>query len=82
MDKELIISTLLLTFFSGVAIFLLQSMGVNFCGNEELTFNYEINFKGNECKILNDKFVICKYKNLDDLEITDFEGVTPNGKDL
>lgn len=80
MDKELIISTLLLTFFSGVVIFLLQSMGVNFCGNEELTFNYEINFKGNECKILNDKFVICKYKTLDDLEITDFEGVTTNGK--
>lgn len=80
MDKELIISTLLLTFFSGVVIFLLQSMGVNFCGNEELTFNYEINFKGNECHILNDKFVICKYKTLDDLEINDFEGVTTNGK--
>lgn len=80
MDKELIISTLLLTFFSGVVIFLLQSMGVNFCGNEELIFNYEINFKGNECHILNDKFVICKYKTLDDLEITDFEGVPTNGK--
>lgn len=56
-------------------------IGSEFCSsNEELTFNYEINFKGNECHILNDKFVICKYKTLDDLEITDFEGVTTNGK--
>lgn len=57
------------------------SIGSKLCSsNEELTFNYEINFKGNECHILNDKFVICKYKTLDDLEITDFEGVTTNGK--
>lgn len=57
-------------------------LGSENCSNEELTFNYKINFKGNECQILNDKFVICKYKTLDDLEITDFEGVTTNGKDL
>lgn len=76
MDKELIIVTLLLMFFSGVVIFLLQSMGVNFCSSEELTLNYEINFKGDECQILNDKFVICKYKTLDD-----FIGEN-HGKDL
>lgn len=78
--------------FLGVILILIMSvtllsigmfrLGSSNCCNEELTFNYEINFKGNECKILNDKFVICKYKTLDDLEITDFEGVTTNGKDL
>lgn len=44
--------------------------------DKELTLNYEINFKGDECQILNDKFVICKYKTLDD-----FIGEN-HGKDL
>lgn len=76
--------------FLGVILMLIMSvtllsigmfrLGSRNCSSEELTFNYEINFKGNECHILNDKFVICKYKTLDDLEITDFEGVTTNGK--
>ena len=47
---------------------------------ENFTFRYEVNFKGDECQILNEKFVICKYKSLDDAETTDFEGVTINGK--
>lgn len=62
--------------FFGVILMLLVSvallcigmfrLGTNFCSSEELTLNYEINFKGDECQILNDKFVICKYKTLDD----------------
>lgn len=55
-------------------------LGTRFCNAEELTFHYEIDFKGDECQIMNEKFVICKYKSLDDLEITDFKGVTTNGK--
>jgi len=43
---------------------------------EELTLHYEIDFKGDECQIMNEKFVICKYKSLDDLEITDFKEKT------
>ena len=72
---------LLLIISIGLMVVSSFSIGSKLCNNsEELTFNYEINFKGNECHILNDKFVICKYKTLDDLEITDFEGVTTNGK--
>lgn len=51
-------------------------LGTEFCNSEELTFHYEIDFKGDECQIMNEKFVICKYKSLDDLEITDFKEKT------